>query len=74
MTSVLPHPESLFISASERAQNTADPAEAKPAPSVGDKIKRLKQKRELAQDLQQMIANSGLSIEELREALARQSD
>lgn len=73
MASVLPHPESLFLSPSERGLNSPAPAEKpKAAATVTEKIQRLKQKRELASDLQAMIAKSGLSIEELREALRAQ--
>lgn len=73
MASALPHPESLFLSPSERGLSKPEVLEpAKPAPSITDKISRLKHKRELAMDLQAMIAKSGLSIEELREALRGQ--
>ncbi|WP_373975969.1 hypothetical protein NT239_04150 [Chitinibacter sp. SCUT-21] len=73
MASVLPHPESLFLSPSERGLSSPEVIEKpKAAPTITDKINRLKQKRQLASDLQAMIAKSGLSIEELREALRGQ--
>ncbi|QLG87768.1 hypothetical protein HQ393_05580 [Chitinibacter bivalviorum] len=72
MATALPHPESLFISAAEREAAQTKPEVAKAAPTIGDKIQRLKKKRELATDLQAMIAQSGLTIDELREALRGQ--
>ncbi|WP_410498930.1 hypothetical protein [Chitinibacter sp. S2-10] len=68
MASVLPHPETLFISAEERFAAEPQAAPTKTL-SISEKISRLKKKRELADDLQTMIARSGLTIEELREAL-----
>jgi hypothetical protein len=68
MATALPHPESLFLSASERGLTVNETP--KPPATIDDKIKRLRKKRELASDLQSMITQSGLTVDELREALA----
>ena len=67
MPTVLPHPETLFLRTSEQVSKPV--AAERSAPTVADKINRLRQKRELAAQMQAMILNSGLTIDDLRDAL-----
>ncbi|WP_028448794.1 MULTISPECIES: hypothetical protein [Chitinibacter] len=71
MPAALPHPETLFLTPAERGLVSPQPASPAPAPTptITDKIQRLKKKRELAGELQTMLAQSGITLEELRDSL-----